>query len=561
MKIFSTAKIFLALVLLLALAACFKNEVMVVGSPDDVAGDSITTPPAGTQIIHKVLVIGIDGCRGDAMRTANAPNIHGLLPHAIYSFDALTQAPTTDGSGWASMLTGVWSDKNGVKDNSFSGSNFTQYPMIFRYIKQFNPQAHTVSICSWDPINDYIVSGADVKINTNDDDVAVKDSAVARLKNDNPDVMFLNFDGVNQAGDQFGYDTTVPAYMQSISKVDGYVGEILQALNARPNVANEDWLIILSSDHGGNANGHGSDSYEEKNIFTVFYNKQFASKEIVPPPSTLKVLHFQYNGDYASVENSTDDGFLDFDSYTKFTAQIEVKSSKLAADDPFLTNKNWNSGGNTGWVMAVQGQSWKFNAGDGSHRVDVNAGGPALSDGQWHSIAITVDKNSKEVKLYQDGALLTYSSIATITKWSPTSDVKLVTGDDITGNYRESWGNSPFSMANIRIWDTVISEQDMKQYGLLCDTTGSVANSYQNNLVGWWRAIEGAGNDLQDFGPNKRNMKVSGATTWVQQQIDLCNTPLPPSVPSTVDVAPMVLDWLGITVDPGWGLDGVSWLP
>ncbi len=76
----------------------------------------------------KVLLIGIDGCRADAILLANTPNIKGLLPHATYSFDALTHYPTWSGPGWSSMLTGVWEDKHGVLDNTFAGSHYDLYP-------------------------------------------------------------------------------------------------------------------------------------------------------------------------------------------------------------------------------------------------------------------------------------------------------------------------------------------------------------------------------------------------------------------------------------------------
>lgn len=548
------------LVFIVMLASCFKEKFPVVGPPDDITGDSLTTAPDVNTVKRKVLIIGISGCRGDVMPTANTPNINALLPHAIYSFDALTQAPTLGGPGWSSMLTGVWGDKHGVSDNTFSGNHFNQYPMVYKYIKQFNPQLKTVSICSWNAINDNLVSNADIKISTNENDIAAKDSAILHLNSDNPDVMFLNFDDVDLAGRTFGFDTTVSEYMQAISKVDGYVGEVLQALNKRADIAKEDWLVIISSDHGGNMDQYGGDSYEEKNIFTVFYNKNFNSKEVVPPASSLKVINFQDEGQYASVSNTSDDGFLDFNKYESFTVSIEVKSSHLTADDPFLTNKDWNSGRNRGWVMAVDGQKWKFNVGDGSHRVDVNSNGPELSDNQWHTIAITVDKVSNEVRLYQDGVLLNYSSIANITTWNSGSDVKLATGDDITGNYRYDWGNSVFNMANIRVWNTAISEDDMKQMGLSCDTLIASDNPYYKNLVGWWLSTEGSGSVLTDKGPMQRNMTVMGSPLWVKQQIDLCNHPLPPSVPTIVDIPPVVFSWLKITTDPGWWFDGVSWL-
>ena len=79
----------------------------------------------------KLLFIGIDGCRPDALTQAQTPNIDGLINGGIYINDALCSIngqPTVSGPGWSTMITGVWFDKHGVSDNSFSGSNFDEYP-------------------------------------------------------------------------------------------------------------------------------------------------------------------------------------------------------------------------------------------------------------------------------------------------------------------------------------------------------------------------------------------------------------------------------------------------
>ena len=50
---------------------------------------------------RKVLFIGVDGCRWDAIVAANAPGIDGLLAHAIYSGNGLTEYKTWSGTGWS----------------------------------------------------------------------------------------------------------------------------------------------------------------------------------------------------------------------------------------------------------------------------------------------------------------------------------------------------------------------------------------------------------------------------------------------------------------------------
>jgi len=82
----------------------------------------------------KLLFIGIDGCRSDALTLAETPNIDELIDKGLYIKDALCSIkghPTVSGPGWSTMLTGVWYDKHGVIDNSFNGSKINIVLLIF----------------------------------------------------------------------------------------------------------------------------------------------------------------------------------------------------------------------------------------------------------------------------------------------------------------------------------------------------------------------------------------------------------------------------------------------
>ena len=56
----------------------------------------------------KVLMIGIDGVRPDALRAAQAPNLHRLMREGAWSDRALTDVHTVSGPCWSSILTAVW---------------------------------------------------------------------------------------------------------------------------------------------------------------------------------------------------------------------------------------------------------------------------------------------------------------------------------------------------------------------------------------------------------------------------------------------------------------------
>lgn len=116
----------------------------------------------------KVLIIGVDGLRPDALEQAATPNIDRLIASGAYTSSArilrdYRENDTVSGASWSSILTGVWANKHGVHDNSFEGKNFPAYPHFFERVKAAKPDAQTVSLVSWEEIDKHIVSGADVR--------------------------------------------------------------------------------------------------------------------------------------------------------------------------------------------------------------------------------------------------------------------------------------------------------------------------------------------------------------------------------------------------------------
>ncbi len=128
-----------------------------------------TAIPLHAQPARKVLIMGIDGLRPDALLKANTPHIDRLARHGVFATNTLIQgdrykaSDTISGPGWSSLLTGVWADKHGVHDNTFAGRDFERYPHFFARLKRAIPEARTFSFVSWAPIDEFIVAGADVR--------------------------------------------------------------------------------------------------------------------------------------------------------------------------------------------------------------------------------------------------------------------------------------------------------------------------------------------------------------------------------------------------------------
>ena len=68
---------------------------------------------------RKLLIIGLDGLRPDALRVADTPAIDSLASEGSYAWDAESEPVTVSGSAWTSLLTGVYLDKHRVVGNEF----------------------------------------------------------------------------------------------------------------------------------------------------------------------------------------------------------------------------------------------------------------------------------------------------------------------------------------------------------------------------------------------------------------------------------------------------------
>ena len=230
-------------------------------------------PAAAAEPEPRVLIIGIDGLRAPALGAADTPNLDALIAEGCYTDQARTGVVTVSGPGWSSFLCGVWMDRHGVRDNTFKGARYDEYPHFFKRLHEARPGVFTAHIADWLPIDEQILgSNTDsdfrfVHDYSDNGDERMVDAAVDALTNYNPDATFVYFADVDVAGHENGFHRTVPAYLAEIHEVDAQVGRVLDAMRARATYADEDWLVIVSTDHGGTIDGsHGRNEDNHREI-------------------------------------------------------------------------------------------------------------------------------------------------------------------------------------------------------------------------------------------------------------------------------------------------------
>lgn len=229
----------------------------------------------------KVLLIGIDGIRSDQLAAADTPHIDGLGANGYISLAARTRMPTVSGPGWSSMVTGVWAEKHGVMGNNFAKKRYDLYPDFLTRLEQLDSGRETFAALNWPPLGTTNADGPlfsdliDVKVNINGDTMGydVADERVCQvsesyLASASVDAAFVYLGNPDVASHDEGLYSA--AYRNAIEAADDCVGRLVEALDRRPDAASEDWLILLSTDHGRNEEGgHGGDSEEELTIFYV----------------------------------------------------------------------------------------------------------------------------------------------------------------------------------------------------------------------------------------------------------------------------------------------------
>ncbi len=250
---------------------------------------------------QRVLLIGIDGVRVDMLARAETPTLDSLAEAGFFSDEAKTRVRTVSGPGWSSMLTGVRTDKHGVDSNDFSGNRYTEWPDFLTRLEKEHPELGTFAVLDWPPLGTpdsggpLISDAIDVKLNFDGEtdgygpaDAESVEAAVEHLRTADVHAAFVYLgdpDVVSHETDSFSEE-----YRASIERADSQTAELLEALRARPGYDDEDWLILVSTDHGRNdAGGHGGKSPSETTIFFLASGPAVSPGRTDCPPEIVDV--------------------------------------------------------------------------------------------------------------------------------------------------------------------------------------------------------------------------------------------------------------------------------
>ncbi len=249
--------------------------------------------------VRKVLVIAIDGLRADALEAAEAPNIHAMIRVGCYSNQAQCEDLTFSGPNHSSILHGVHRDKHNVTSNDYKSNRLADWPDFFTYLERFDPNRNTFRFHTWNEAHNNQPTGADAAIFCDyekDGDEEMTRQVVGLLSGmhpqylQDPDVIFMFYSDVDESGHAHGFHPSVPEYLAEIANTDAEIGRVLDAMRERPHFMDEDWLVILTTDHGGSADkGHSGGTPERRTIPFLVYGPSVVRGTPFPPPKNVDV--------------------------------------------------------------------------------------------------------------------------------------------------------------------------------------------------------------------------------------------------------------------------------
>ncbi len=252
--------------------------------------EHFNAPLAEGKTVKKAIVLGYDGGRADALSLADE---NGAVYHLIttggtanigycggVNYPAFNTQDTSTAPGWCSILTGQWADVHGITGNSIVKSTDTL--TLLTTLVEDGKAEDSAFYVSWGghfsaDDSTYILEkayceekGLDVTFSRAGDDNGTFENTYNDVTSaDCSDFIFTIFEYPDHYGHDTGFDLENPDYAQAFADNDAAAMEIIKAIEARDTYETEDWLIILTSDHGGFNTGHGSFTIQERMTFIV----------------------------------------------------------------------------------------------------------------------------------------------------------------------------------------------------------------------------------------------------------------------------------------------------
>ena len=197
--------------------------------------------------LKNVMIISIDALHPAALNTHTTPVIHREMQQGAYTLDGWSTNPPKTLISHTAMFTGLRPDESGKLENQWQpGEPTIDRQTIFNSAKYNGFQ--TGYFYSKQKLG-FLVNDA-VEVHRWSQENAI-DLAEAFVKKPGRHFVFLHVSGLDFVGPEYGWQSA--EYMEELSYIDEFLTPLIRLVKEQKN-----YLIIITSDHGGHDKIHGS---------------------------------------------------------------------------------------------------------------------------------------------------------------------------------------------------------------------------------------------------------------------------------------------------------------
>ena len=271
--------------------------------------------------IPKAIFIIVDGIPADIMESTQTPNLDSIAGSHGYTrsyvggeIGGMTQSPTVSAVGYNSLLTGTWANKHNVYTNRIENPNYSYWD-IFRIARHQNLDISTALFSTWQDnrtrlVGDGLPEAGGSKLDYAFDgleldearfphdearefiraiDNAVSTEAAHYLRDVGPELSWVYLEYTDDIGHVYGEGDELTA---AVAIMDANVGKIWKAVQDRQKTHGENWLVVVTTDHGRDeetGKSHGGQSLRERTTW-IATNSQRLNSNFENLPGIVDIL-------------------------------------------------------------------------------------------------------------------------------------------------------------------------------------------------------------------------------------------------------------------------------